>query len=173
MQRPLVVGVDGTADSITALRRAAEIAKTGSYRLIVVHVRHSSTWAGLSAMSAAADLQNLDQIEADVRRATENALADVPLEWDFVVRNGDPVRELIAVAKERRAPYIVVGGRPHSAVGSVLLGSVATSLVHHFRGSVLVVRSEDDSEWIASEYARDKVRMEHAIDAIYGERYSA
>jgi nucleotide-binding universal stress UspA family protein len=173
MRRSLVVGVDETSDSITALRRAAEIAQTADYPLVVVHVRHRSTWAGLSAMSAAGDLQNLDQIEAETRRATDETLADFPRSWDFIVRTGDPAHELIAVAKERWASYIVVGGRPHSAVGAAVLGSVATALVHHFRGSVLVVRSEEDSQWITSEYARDKARMDHAIDAIYGERYSA
>jgi nucleotide-binding universal stress UspA family protein len=173
MKRSLVVGVDGTRDSLTALRRAAELARLGNLSLVAVHVRHSSTWAGLSAMSAAYDVQNVDQIEADTRRATDEALADFPLSWDFVVRTGDPARELIAVARERWASYIVVGGRPHTAVGSALLGSVATALVHHFHGSVLVVRSDDDAEWIASEYAKDKRRMENAIDAIYGDSYSA
>ena len=71
------------------------------------------------------------------------------------------------------ALYIVVGGRPHSAPASVLLGSVATAVVHHFQGSVLVVRSKDDSEWIASEHARDRWQRERAIDTIYGETFSS
>jgi hypothetical protein len=49
---------------------------------------------------------------------------------------------------------------------------VATAVVHHFEGSVLVVRSDDDSEWIASEHARDRGRRERAIDTIYGEAFS-
>jgi hypothetical protein len=49
---------------------------------------------------------------------------------------------------------------------------VATAVVHHFKGSVLVVRSKDDSEWIASEHARDRWRRERAIDTIYGETFS-
>jgi nucleotide-binding universal stress UspA family protein len=173
MKRSMVVGVDGTADSITALQRAAELARSSNLLLIVVHVRHSSTWAGLSAMSAGYAAQALDEIEADARRATRKTLDKMAIDADFVVRTGEPAHELIGVAEERSAGYIVVGGRPHSAAVSVLLGSVATALVHHFDGSVLVVRSKEDSEWIAPDHARARWRRERAIDAIYGETYSS
>lgn len=172
MRRSIVVGVDGTADSITALRRAAELARTSNLLLVVVHVRHTSTWAGLSPLSAGYATQTLDEIEAEARQATLGALEQTAVDWEFVVRAGEPARELIAVAEERSALYIVVGGRPHSAPASVLLGSVATAVVHHFQGSVLVVRSKDDSEWIASEHARDRWRLEQAVDTIYGETLS-
>lgn len=33
----------------------------------------------------------------------------------------------------------------------------------------MVVRSDDDAEWIASEYVKDKRRMEQDMDAIHGE----
>jgi nucleotide-binding universal stress UspA family protein len=115
----------------------------------------------------------LDEIEAEARQATRKTLEKMAIHSDFVVRTGEPARQLIAVAEERSAVYIVVGGRPHSAAVSVLLGSVATALVHHFHGSVLVVRSKEDSEWIAPEHARDRWRRERAIDAIYGETYSS
>jgi nucleotide-binding universal stress UspA family protein len=172
MRRSIVVGVDGTADSITALRRAAEIARTSNLLLVVVHVRHSSAWAGMSALSAGYAAQTMDEIEADAHQATDEALRKIAVDWEFVVRAGEPAHELIEVAEERSALYIVVGGRPHSAPASVLLGSVATAVVHHFQGSVLVVRSNDDSEWIASEHARDRWQRERAIDAIYGETIS-
>jgi nucleotide-binding universal stress UspA family protein len=172
MRRSIVVGVDATADSITALRRAAEIARTSNLLLIAVHVRHNSAWVGMSALSAGYAAQTMDEIEAESRQATDEALEKMAVDWEFVVRAGEPARELIAVAEERSALYIVVGGRPHSAPASVLLGSVATAVVHHFRGSVLVVRSKDDSEWIASEHARDRWRRERAIDTIYGETIS-
>jgi nucleotide-binding universal stress UspA family protein len=173
MRRSIVVGVDGTADSITALRRAAEIARTSNLLLIVVHVRHASPWAGISPLSAGYATQTLDEIEAETRQAAGEALEKMAVDWEFVVRAGEPARELIAVADQRSALYIVVGGRPHSAPASVLLGSVATAVVHHFQGSVLVVRSKDDSEWIASEHARDRWRRERAIDTIYGDTISS
>jgi nucleotide-binding universal stress UspA family protein len=173
MKRSMVVGVDGTDDSITALQRAAELSHAANLSLIVVHIRHNSTWAGLSPLSAGYAAENLDEVEEEARQAAGEVLEQVDVDWEFVVRNGEPAHELMAVAEERSALYIVVGGRPHSAPASALLGSVATTLVHHFDGSVLVVRSKDDSEWIASEHARDHWRRERAIDAIYGDAYSS
>jgi nucleotide-binding universal stress UspA family protein len=169
----MVVGVDGTADSIIALQRAAELARSSNLLLVVVHVRHSSAWAGISPMSAGYASETLDQIEAEARQQTSGALEKMAIDWDFVVRTGEPARELIAVAEERSAMYIVVGGQPHSAAVSALLGSVATALVHQFHGSVLVVRSKEDSEWIPSAHARDHWRREQAVDAIYGGTYSS
>ena len=76
---------------------------------------------------------------ADVLRGTG-------VDWEFVVRSGAPAHELMAVAEDRSAAAIVVGGRPHRAALSGLAGSVDAALVHRFRGSVLVVRG-DASQW--------------------------
>ena len=90
--------------------------------------------------------QNLDLIEAAARRATEDALLGTGVDWEFVVHSGVPAHELMAVACDRPAAAIVVGGRPHRAAVSGLAGSVGAALVHRFRGSVLVVRG-DDATW--------------------------
>ena len=50
------------------------------------------------------------------------------------------------MADDRSAVAIVVGGRPHRAALSGLVGSVDAALVHRFHGSILVVRG-DDTEW--------------------------
>jgi len=68
------------------------------------------------------------------------------VDWEFVVRSGDPAHELMAVADDRSAVAIVVGGRPHKAAVSGLVGSVDAALVHRFHGSLLVVRGSD-SQW--------------------------
>jgi nucleotide-binding universal stress UspA family protein len=52
----------------------------------------------------------------------------------------------MAMADDRSAAAIVVGGRPHKAALSGLVGSVDAALVHRFHGSVLVVRG-GDFEW--------------------------
>jgi nucleotide-binding universal stress UspA family protein len=52
----------------------------------------------------------------------------------------------MAVAGDRSAVAIVVGGRPHKAAVSGLVGSVDAALVHRFHGSVLVVRGADSQD---------------------------
>jgi nucleotide-binding universal stress UspA family protein len=145
MKRSLVVGVDDTDDSRNALVRAAEWARGAGLRLVVVHVRHMPVLAEMSSMTIGPARQNMDAIEAAARQASEDALQGTSVDWEFVVRSGDPAHELMAMADDRSAMAIVVGGRPHKAALSGLAGSVDAALVHRFHGSVLVVRGDDSA----------------------------
>jgi nucleotide-binding universal stress UspA family protein len=102
--------------------------------------------AEMSPWSIGPAQQNLDVIEAAARRASEDVLQGTGVDWEFVSRSGDPAHELMAMADDRSAAAIVVGGRPHKAALSGLVGSVDAALVHRFHGSVLVVRG-GDFEW--------------------------
>ena len=108
----------------------------------MVHVRHMPVLAEMSPMTVELAKQNLEVIEADTRRASEDVLRGTGVDWEFVVRSGNPAHELIATADDRSAPAIVVGGRPHRAAVSGLVGSVNAALVHRFHGSVLVIRGD-------------------------------
>ena len=140
MKRSLVVGADETDESQNALARAAELARAAGLGLVVVHVRHVPVLAGMSAMTLGPATQDLDPIEDATRRASEETLQGTGVDWEFVVRSGDPAHELMTVADDRSAVAIVVGGRPHKAAVSGLVGSVNAALVHRFHGSLLVVR---------------------------------
>ena len=59
---------------------------------------------------------------------------------ETVVRSGSPADEIIRAAEEIKADLIVVGGRGKSAVGAILLGSVAYRVLHHALCPVLVAR---------------------------------
>ena len=146
MKRSLVVGVDGADHSRNALARAAELALADDLRLVVVHVRHIPVMAEMSPWTIGPAKQNLDAIEADARRASDDVLQGTGADWEFVVRSGDPAHELMVAADDRPAAAIVVGGRPHKAALSGLAGSIDAALIHRFHGSVLVVRG-DDTEW--------------------------
>ena len=146
MTRSLVVGVDDTDDSQNALARAAELARADDLRLVVVHVRRIPALAEMSPMVVGPAEQNMHEIAAETRRASEDLLQGTGVDWEFVVRSGNPVHELMAVADDRSAVAIVVGGRPHKAALSGLVGSVDAALIHRFHGSVLVVRG-GASEW--------------------------
>jgi len=144
MVKPMVVGVDGTADSLAALSAAAELAEESGAALVVVHVRHESGVAsaagGVVADTAAAMNEALDETERVSRERVGDVLARRKAEWRFDVASGDPATELIAAARDNQAATIVVGGRNHGIVGGLVVGSVAQKLVRHSPVSVLVVR---------------------------------
>ena len=143
MTKPMVVGVDGTADSLCALRAAAELAEESGAGLVVVHVRHESgVVAANSALTGAgvALEDALDEIERMSRERVADVLAGRRVVWRFEVASGDPATELIAAARRFQATTIVVGGRTHGVVGGLVVGSVAQKLVRHSPISVLVIR---------------------------------
>jgi len=151
MVNVLVVGVDGTSDSLAALAAAAELGEESGSELVVVHVRHDN-WAvavgdsqvgGAAAEFAATD--SLDAIEATSRERSQDVLAARRVHWRFEVATGDPASALIAAARRYGARAIVVGGRTHGMVGGLVVGSVAQKLVRHSPGSVIVVRDGQGS----------------------------
>jgi nucleotide-binding universal stress UspA family protein len=142
MIKTLVVGVDGTADSLDALRSAADRAEESGAFLVVLHVRHESGMAAgsLDAGAEVAMSEALDEAEKISHEGAAQALSGRKVHWRFDVAVGDPATELIAAARDQHADAIVVGGRSHGVISGLVIGSVAQKLVRHSPVSVLVVR---------------------------------
>jgi nucleotide-binding universal stress UspA family protein len=143
MADPMVVGVDGTADSLAALSAAADMAEEAARPLFVVYVRHESSVAVAAGIATSADVAvhyALNELENMTRERVSDVLAGRRVDWQLDIAAGDPATELIAAAVEHHATTIVVGGRSHGVVGGLVVGSVAQKLVRHSPISVLIVR---------------------------------
>jgi len=142
MANTLIVGVDGTADSLAALAVAATMAEESRADLDVVHVRHEAALTAVAGETGAvaAVSEALDEMEHMSRERASDVLAGRKVQWRFDVSGGDPATQLIAAARAQQARTIVVGGRSHGVVGGLVVGSVAQKLVRHSPVSVLVVR---------------------------------
>jgi nucleotide-binding universal stress UspA family protein len=152
LPRGLVVGVDGSAQSHTALRWAAHDAKLRKVALTVVHVLPVELpgWGYGSGMAPLpqdyGQLQEAQgrQILAEaVRVFGETAPNNGPVELHTELLFSSPVPTLIDLSKD--AEMVVVGCRGHGAFGRVLLGSVSTGLVHHAHCPVAVIHDEASS----------------------------
>ena len=144
MTHALVVGVDGSDSSFAALITAADLAGQTRSQLSVVFVHDPGVAGGLaSAFDGSAEVyieQTVEDLEAASRDRAFDLLADRNIEWTFDVAYGEPAHELVNVAVKRKATMIVVGGRGHSLLGGLVLGSIAQRLVRSSPISVLVVR---------------------------------
>jgi nucleotide-binding universal stress UspA family protein len=141
---PIVVGVDDTQESLKALNKVVEVLHgdraAGGLDLVIVFVR-STGWSGSASPAAQVEIvKALDEVELDVERDVKAALAGVNLTWRFVVRRGDPARELMSEADEQKASGIAIGGHRHSTIGAVLVHSVESRLVHIYDGTLFIVR---------------------------------
>lgn len=130
----VVAGVDGTPAGLEAARQAAALTARGG-RLVVVAGAETAT----AAQAGAAALHAASGIEADARAALDAAVAAVAPTEARVVR-GAPLAALVGELQAEDATLVAVGGHPRRRATGILLGTVATSLLHDAPCAVLVAR---------------------------------
>ena len=130
----IVVGFVPTNEGRAALRRAAEEARLRSTRLVVINSNRGGK--DLAADDAARYEAELETVK---RELTE---AGVDHEVRQIVRGLEPVEDLIAVAEETQADFIVIGLRRRTPVGKLILGSNAQRILLDAPCPVLAVKAD-------------------------------
>ncbi|MBW8826482.1 MAG: universal stress protein [Acidobacteria bacterium] len=133
----VVVGVDGSARSTTALRWAAAEAKARDAELEVVHAWSLPALGNDSWMGAFPNPDDAAKWGDELLAAALRDPALVGLEVTGVLRRGGAGAALLARAEG--AGLVVVGSRGHGAIAGWFLGSVSRQLVHHAPCPVVVV----------------------------------
>ncbi|MHA6782133.1 universal stress protein [Pseudonocardia saturnea] len=138
---PVVVGVDGSPTSESAVGFAYESAASRRVGLVAVHV-----WSDTVADAELAALLDRQAIEDGEHRLLAERLAgwaekfpDVPVER-VVTRDG-PAHALLEQAAH--AQLVVVGSRGRGEFAGLVLGSVSNALLHRSPCPVAVARSVD------------------------------
>jgi len=138
----VVVGVDGSDESLRAARTAAGLAKaTGAKLLIVTVVRPPEGWWGVvgSPPPASALADALADAQRKVLDHTIEATSLDDIDFDTVEEIGDPAARLVAVCEDNDADVLVIGKQGEGLLRRVVLGSVAHHLVHEAPCPVLLV----------------------------------
>jgi nucleotide-binding universal stress UspA family protein len=131
----IVVGYVPKAEGRAALRRAAEEARLRGARLVVVNSARGGR-----------DFDDDDAMRADAElAAVSRQLKDAGIEAEVrqLVRGMDVAEDIIAVAEEHAADFIVIGLRRRSPVGKLILGSNAQRILLDVPCPVLAVKAED------------------------------
>jgi nucleotide-binding universal stress UspA family protein len=137
----VLVGVDGSASSLVALRWSAFFARslhTTQTALIAWEPmgRYSSATVGWSAFPGDWDPA------ADARAALDDAVVAVfgptpPCGLNTLVREGNATRVLLEASAQATA--LVLGSRGHGGFAGLLIGSVSAACAEHATVPVLVV----------------------------------
>jgi nucleotide-binding universal stress UspA family protein len=131
----IVVGYVPKAEGQAALRRASEEALLRKARLVVVNShRGGREYARDDAIKGEQELEEIrDQLTQ----------AGVDHEIRQLVRGMDPADDLIQVAGDVNADFIVIGLRRRSPVGKLILGSNAQRILLDAPCPVLAVKSAE------------------------------
>lgn len=135
----IVVGVDGSPESRSALRWAARLAAAIDARIEVVMAWEflpSYGWAGVPPL-AVPQSELEDQLATIV---TEVFDGEVPAGLRSRVLEGSAAALLVAESKN--AQLVVVGSRGHGGFAGLLLGSVSAKVAEHAACPVLVVHGD-------------------------------
>lgn len=135
---PVVVGIDGSPESVTALRWAAEHARSRRVPLEVIHAWSVSDTEALRVD----DLFHVAESRDRDRRQIEDLLGrtiDAGQRADVTLRllDGNPVGVLLDAAE--RASLLVVGSRGQGGITRLLLGSTSAACLQHASCNVAVV----------------------------------
>ncbi|HEX6339166.1 MAG TPA: universal stress protein [Jiangellaceae bacterium] len=129
----IVVGYVPKPEGRAALRRAVEEARLRGSRLVVINsARGGRDFDAEDAVDSEAEL---DAVRAKL------AEAGVEGEVRQLVRGLDVAEDLVAVAQETSAEFIVIGLRRRSPVGKLILGSNAQRILLDAPCPVLSVKA--------------------------------
>lgn len=137
----IVVGVDGSTQSRTALRWASWLAADTDARIEAVTAWQfpiSTGWGGAAVPMNFDPEQDMQKVLTETVDATFGA--DRPAGMQLSVREGHPARVLLECSTG--ALMLVVGSRGHGGFAGLLLGSVSAHVAEHAGCPVLVVHGD-------------------------------
>jgi nucleotide-binding universal stress UspA family protein len=157
MLENLLLAVDQSENSHRAVPAVVELARAGGGTVHVLHVRelHYPVPPTVRGDSAEEAQQLVDGIVGE--------LQDAGITADGAVRastGGSPAGAILEYAREVGAGLIAVGSHGHSALGGLLLGSVAHKLTQLSTCPVLVVRDEQSLEERHHDVLRAQTRFQ-------------
>jgi nucleotide-binding universal stress UspA family protein len=141
----ILVPVDFSEDSLSALAYAGDLARTSNAELQVLYVVEPVYYAAPADMYATS--ANLGMLLDEQRRGGKEQLARIATSLKkkgrrvrTFLKTGSPAQEIVDTAKRQRADLIVVSTHGRTGLAHMLMGSVAEKVVRTATCPVLTVR---------------------------------
>ena len=135
----VVAGIDGSPESIEALRWAGEYAFVANKELELV-----IAWVWYRGSGSYGSIFDTFNPESDAKNVVESALAQLRSEWPYLTVTGRTVEgnpSPVLVEASKSASTLVVGSRGHGEFAGMLLGSVSQYCATHAHCPVVVHRA--------------------------------
>lgn len=127
----VVIGIDPSEESDYILEAGKQLAERLSTDIHVVYTLSRSDFMDLerTSYSETADVVDIDRVREVATELANEAAKDVLDEYEVSGHVGDGANELVHVAQEEDAEYIVIGIRDRSPVGKAVFGSMSQDLL--------------------------------------------
>ena len=147
----MLVCVDGSAQSMKAVDKAAEIASGCQINEVsLIHVYEPIPLTYIEYVNASQYKEQTERIDelnrqlvADRREMLQKAAAsfkDKGIEPDMILEEGHPSHTIAQLAEEKKFDMIVMGNRGIGGLKKLILGSVSNAVIQESHTSVLVVK---------------------------------
>jgi len=122
-----------------ALQFASAVARDSGARLILLYVKAPQETVVGEFGSPPPEAEPTE--EGYLQQLRQLITPDDEVNAEFLVRDGNPVDEIVQSAQENQCDLIVLGGHPHSWLGRWLSGDVVARVSHKARCPVVTVHS--------------------------------
>jgi nucleotide-binding universal stress UspA family protein len=139
MFKCIVLALDGSENSLLALKYAHSLAETYRAKLIMVHAYPRT--------SDLRDYEGYDRLVSQRKKAGQKVLTraskhldELTIDVEEDLLEGPAAEAILSVAEARNADLIVLGTRGMGSFKGLLVGSVSNKVAHHAASTVMIVR---------------------------------
>ncbi|OAK58064.1 universal stress protein UspA [Variovorax paradoxus] len=140
----LLVAVDGSKNSLRAVKYAAKLAhllRTSSNKITLVSVHDDTGLRHARAFVGKAEVADyLRELSEKELRPARKLLKDDGIGYDMEIRTGHVAQEIIDCATAGGFDLIVLGSKGRGALADLLLGSVAQRVLANAKQPVVIVK---------------------------------
>jgi len=142
--KSILLAIDFSEFSAQTVARAALLAEKFGSQLAILHVVEplpvtDPSYGAIFPLDFDLTGQMLESASERLEKIAENLAIPKDLQW---IEVGNPKAEIVRVANEKAIDLIVIGTHGRHGIG-LLLGSTASSVIHHAACDVLTVRLAD------------------------------
>jgi nucleotide-binding universal stress UspA family protein len=139
----MLVGIDGSQQSIKAAYQALDIAKQNNSEIIALYVSFiplSLRFKSRDILDAAheSDVEQVTLWLEDIRKEAEKN--HILFKIEAIETTSSTVKAIIDYAETNNIDVILLGNKGSSKIERAMLGSVASGIINNARCSVMVVR---------------------------------
>ena len=134
--RKILVPIDFSSYSLTALEHATNLARDSGATLVIVHVHESHSYVDGGFVGVAFDNGTV----AEYKMLDEVRPTDPDVGFTQRLLRGTPADEIVLCAEEEGVDMIVMGTHGRRGMSRLLMGSVTEKVVRRARCPVLTIK---------------------------------